>query len=62
MRSTLLNDLQSAGVNVASFSGNELVNVLLYGSPKFNSNQNNKILSSFVSFIVKSGRFSGSYL
>ena len=43
-------------------SENELVDLLLYGSPKFNSSRNNKILSSSISFIVKAERFSGSLL
>ena len=40
---TLFDDLQSVYVNIPSFSDNELMNLRLYGSPKFNSIQNNKI-------------------
>ena len=57
---TLFDDLQSVDRNIPSFSDNELVDLLLYGSPHFNLNQNNKILSSSISFIIKSERFSGS--
>ena len=57
---TLLDDLLSVDRNIPSFSDNELVDLLLYGSPHFNLNQNNKILSSSISFIIKSERFSGS--
>ena len=60
IRATLLDDLQSVDRNIPSFSDNELVDLLLYGSPNFNLNQNNKILSSSISFIIKSERFSGS--
>ena len=59
-RATLLDDLQSVDKNIPNFSDNELVDLLLYGSPNFNLNQNNKILSSSISFIIKSERFSGS--
>ena len=38
----------------------EIVELPLYGSPKFDLNQNNKILSSSVSFILKSERFNDS--
>ena len=34
----------------------------LYGSPKFNLSQNIKILSSSISFSLKSERFNGSLL
>ena len=57
---TLLDDLQSVDRNIPFFSDNELVDLLLYGSPHLNLNQNNKILSSSINFIIKSERFSGS--
>ena len=38
VRPTLLHDLQSIDINILSFSDNELVDLLLYGSPKFNCN------------------------
>ena len=56
IRATLLDDLQSVDRNIASFSDNELVDLLLYVSPDFNFNQNSKI-----SFIIKSERLSGSF-
>ena len=59
IRSTLLDDLQSVDINIPSFSENNLVDLLFYGSPTFNSNQNNKIQSS-ISFIINYERFSGS--
>ena len=60
IRATLLDDLLSVDRNIPSFSDNELVDLLLYGSPNVSLNQNNKILSSCISFIIKSERFSGS--
>ena len=48
-----LDDLQSVDINIPNFSDHEFVDLLLCGSPNFNSNQNNKILSSSISFIVK---------
>ena len=60
IRATLLVDLQSVDRSIISFPDNELVDLLLYGTPNFNLNQDNKILSSYISFIIKSERFSGS--
>ena len=51
---TLLDDLESVDINISSFSENQLVNLILHGIPSFNSNHNNEILSSSISFIVKS--------
>ena len=57
---TLLDDLQSVDRKITGFPDNELVDLLLYESPNFNLNQNNKILCSSICFIIKSERFSGS--
>ena len=62
IRSTLFSELQSVDANIAKFSDNEIVDLLLYGSPKFDTDQNHKILSSCISFILKSERFDGSIL
>ena len=62
IRSTLFSELQSVDVNIAKFSDNEIVDLLLYGSPKFDTDQNHKILSSCISFILKSERSDGSLL
>ena len=60
---TLFSELQSVDANIAyKFSDNEIVVLLLYGSPKFDTDQNQKILSSQISFILKSQRFDGSLL
>ena len=60
--STLFSELQSVDANIAKFSDNEIVELLLYASPKFDSDQNHKIFSSCISFTLKSGRFDGSLL
>ena len=60
IRATLLDDLQPVDINIPSFSDNDLVDLHLYGSPNFNCNQNNKILGSSISFIIKPEKFGGS--
>ena len=60
IRSSLLDDLKSIDVNISSFPDSEIVELLLYGSSEFDFNQNTKILSSPISFILKSERFYGS--
>ena len=62
IHATLLDDLKSIDVNIPSFPDREIVKLLLDGSPKFDFNQNTKILSSPFSLILKSGRFNGSLL
>ena len=62
IRSTLFSELQSVDANIAKFSDNEIADLLLYGSSKFDTGQNHKILSSCISFILKSERFDGSLL
>ena len=47
-RATLFEDLKSIDLNFPSFPDSEIVGLLLYGSPKFDFNQNNKILSSSI--------------
>ena len=58
--STLLDDLKSIDLKIPSFPDSEIVELLLYGSPKFELNQNTKILSSSINFILNSERFNGS--
>ena len=60
--STLFGNFRSVDVNIPNFPDNEIVEILLYSSPKFDFNQNNKILSSSVTFILKSERFNDSLL
>ena len=62
IRSTLFSELQSADANIVKFSDNQIVDLLLYGGPKFDTDQNHKILSFCISFILKSEGFDGSPL
>ena len=62
IRSTLLNELQSIDINLLNQEDDIVVEVLLYGSTKFNNNQNFRLLSSSIDYILKSERFSGSLL
>ena len=60
--STLFSKLQSADANIVKLSDNKIVDLLLYGSSKFDTDQNHKILSFCINFILKSERFDGSLL
>ena len=62
INSTAFSELPSFDTNIVKFSDNEIVDLLLYGSPKFDTDQNHKILNSCISFILKSQRFDGSLL
>ena len=62
IRLTLFSELQSVDADIVKFSDNEIADLLLYGSPKSDTDQNHKILSSCMSSILKSGRFDGSLL
>ena len=62
IRSTLLNELQSTDINLLNQEDNTVVEVLLYGRIKFNNNQNFRLLSSSIDYILKSERYSGSLL
>ena len=62
IHSTLLNELQSIDINLLNQKDDIVVEVLLYGSTKFNNNQNFTLLSSSIDYILKSDRFSGSLL
>ena len=60
--SALLDKLQSIDTNLLNQKGDIVVEVLLYGSTKSNTNQNFRLLSSSIDYILKSERFSGSLL
>ena len=59
IRSTLLNELQSIDINLLNLEDDIVAEVLLYGSTKFNTNQNFRILSSSIDYSLKSEIFSG---
>ena len=58
--SALLNELHSIDKNFLNQKNDKAVEILLYGSIKFNTNQNIKLLSFSINYTSKSGRFSGS--
>ena len=60
--STLLNELQSIDINLLNQEDDIVVEVLLYGSNKFNNNQNLRLTSSSIDHNLKSERFSVSLL
>ena len=57
-RLTLLNSLASINTDLPNMDSKELTDLLLYGSSKFNTTLNNKILSCSIQFILSSDRFS----
>ena len=60
--STLLNEFQSIDINLLNQEDDIVVEILLYCSNKFNTNQNFRLLSSSIEYILKSEIFSGSLL
>ena len=60
IHSTLLNELQSININSLNQEDDLVVEVLLYGSTKFNNNQNFRLLSFSIGYILKSKRFIGA--
>ena len=57
IRETLLNELKSVDENILKLSGNKLINLLLYGDSKFDSNKNTRLLNAAIKYIIDSGRF-----
>ena len=56
-RETLLNELKSIDENILKLSGNKLINLLLYGDSKFDSNKNTRLLNAAIKYIIDSARF-----
>ena len=54
---TLLNELKSVDENILKLSGNKLINLLLYGDSKFDSNKNTRLLNAAIKYVIDSGRF-----
>ena len=57
IRETLLNELKSVDENILKLSGNKLIDLLLYGDSKFDSNQNTRLFNAAIKYIIDSGRF-----
>ena len=54
---TILNEFKSVDENILKLSGNKLINLLLYGDSKFDSNKNTRLLNAAIKYIIDSGRF-----
>ena len=54
--------MQSIDIKLLNQEDDIVVEVLLYGSTKFNNNQNFRLLSSSIDYILKSEIFNGSLL
>ena len=60
IRETLLNELKSVDENILKLSGNKLINLLLYGDSKFDSNKNTRLLNAAIKYVIDSDRFTVS--
>ena len=58
-RQTLMNNIKSIDKDNINASNSDLVNILLFGSSKYQYHINSKILSFSIDFILKTERFSG---
>ena len=47
----------SVNENILKLSENKLINLLLYGDSKFDSNKNTRLLNAAIKYIIDSGRF-----
>ena len=53
-KAVILNDLNSIDITLTQHPETDMLNLLLYGSPKLNDSQNKTILSATIQFIVSS--------
>ena len=58
-RTTLFDDLRQIDLSIFNLPDDEKVQLLLYGSDKYNSNQNRLIINASIKFILSSERFKG---
>ena len=58
-RQTLMNNIKSIDKDIINETDSDLVNILLFGSSKYQYHINSKILSFSIDFILKTERFSG---
>ena len=61
-RTKLLENLEHLDNTLLSHRNDELLQILLYGSHKFSSSVNNKILSLTIEFLESTKRFSKPYI
>ena len=58
-RQTLMNNIKSIHQDIIHACDSDFVNILLFGSSKYQYHINSKILSFSIDFILKTERFSG---
>ena len=58
-RQTLMNNIKSIEKDIINATDSDLVNILLFGSSKYQCHINSKISSFSIDFILKAERFSG---
>ena len=58
-RQTLMNNIKSINKDIINATDSDLVNIVLFGSSKYQYHVNSKILSFSIDFILKTERFSG---
>ena len=58
-RQSLMNNIKSIDKDIINATDSDLVNILLFGSSKYQYHINSKILSFSIDFILKTERFSG---
>ena len=61
-RQTLMNNIKSIDKDIINATDSDLVNILLFGSSKYQYHINSKILSFSNGFILQTRRFSGQLL
>ena len=50
----------SVDENILKLSENKLINLLLYGDSKFDSNKNTRLLNAAIKYVIDSDRFTVS--
>ena len=54
---TFLIELKLVNENILKLSGNNLINLLLYGDSKFDLNGTTRLLNAVIKYTIDSGRF-----
>ena len=61
-RSVLMNELSGIGSSLSTLNENKFIDLILYGSDKFDGKKNHNILMSTIKFIKDSQRFDENLL
>ena len=59
---TLFNDLRQIDRSIVNLPDEDIIQLLLYGNDKYDSNKNSMILNASIQFILNSERFKGSLM